>query len=221
MFPLKIILALGVLVSCAFPAFAWDGVELIGSSASVTRWNILHATPTPSYCNWEYSNSGWPCFSATNTDGTGNSGCPDPWFAHCDEDSLVARGAWPLVDAKWSKGSHFEAILACTVTLNVRTGLVAERSVSGNLTKDEHELTLEHPDGTKVLIFTPGSGPDEAGLILEPGTYRILLEIYAFQQDTGGDFIDPYRGHVKLSWEDPATTPVEPTSWGDLKALYR
>jgi hypothetical protein len=215
------VLFLGALFSFAQPASAREGVNLVDSYGSVTRWNILHASPTPSYCNWESSDFGLLEFHATNADGSGNNGCLDPWFIHCDTDSLVARGAWPLVDATWSKGSHFEAILACTVTLTTRTGLVATRSVTGDLAIDEHELTLIHPDGTHVRIFTPGPGPDEAGLILDPGTYQILLEMYAFQTNPGGDFINSYEGEIILRWADPDLVAVESTSWGNLKAIYR
>lgn len=221
MMSFKSVLLITALVAAAAPASAWDGVEAVESSGYLTRWVTRYSSPAPGYCDWRTAEPPGAVFQAVNADGTGNNGCLDPWFVHCDQDSLVYRGVWPLIDASVIYGSHYEAVLFCSVNVVTRTLLSASRSVSGNLTTDIHQLDIEYPDGSTVPILSSGTGPDQAEMILDPGNYRVILVIDAYQTNWLGDWLDPYEGYVLLKWDDPANVPVESLSWGSVKAVFR
>ena len=205
----------------ALPALSWDGVESVEASGYLTRWFAIFSSPTPRYCDWRTAEPAGGFFNATNDDGTGNNGCLDPWMVHCDGDSLVYRGEWPSNDAGLIKGSNYEAVYYCSFNIIARTYLSASRSVVGNLTVDIHSAAVEFPGGAIEPILSAGSGPDQAGLFLDPGSYRVSLVVDVYQASQPGGTIDPYAGHILLKWEDPANVAVENLSWGSVKAIFR
>ncbi len=212
---------ISALIIAVLPAAAWDGVEVVDSSGSLRKEIYAAPTPTPGYCYWDKDEFGGPAYHATNADGYGNTGCPSPWLVHCDNDSLVFWGTWPLIDGLYVLSSSYNVALSCSVEISVDTRLSASRAVVGNLDIDEHTLTIGFPDGAEVQLLAPGSGPDQAQLDLPPGNYRITLTVSALQSKTTQTEIDPYEGQVLLKWEDPAGVAVEPLSWSSLKAGFR
>ncbi len=209
------------IIVTALPASAWDGVESLEASGYITRWFTLNSSPTPRYCDWRTADPPGPIYSATNADGVGNNDCTDPWFVHCDRDSMVYRGSWPGIDARLVYSSHYEAVFACSINISQTTFLSASRSVEGNLTSDIHVVEMEYPDGSMVSLLAAGSGPDQVERMLEPGSYQIFILVDAYQSNRLGDFIDPYQGFIVLTWQDPARVAVEPMSWGSMKAIFR
>lgn len=205
----------------ALPALAWDGVESVEARGYITRWLTLTSSPTPRYCDWRTVDPAGPALHASNADGVGNNGCTDPWFVHCDGDSLVYRGYWPQVEASLVYANHYEAVLVGSVDITKQTVLSASRSVEGNLTGDIHAVTIEYPDGSSVPIFPAGSGPDQAELILEAGLYQVSIIVDAYQSNKVGNYIDPYEGFIVLIWQDPENVAVESMSWGSMKAIFR
>jgi len=217
----KFILLMIALTGAALPVAAWDGVE-VTDSAGLLRQEVFAApSPSPGYCYWDKDEPAGPSFHATDVDGYGNTGCADPWMVHCDNDSLVYQGTWPLIDGLYVISSAYRVELTCTVDVTVATLLTASRAVTGNLDIDDHALTIVFPDGTEVLLLEPGSGPDQVQLELDPGSYQVSLTVEAFQSKTTQTVIDPYESHVVLKWEDPDSVDVEHTSWGSLKAVFR
>jgi hypothetical protein len=215
------ILLVVTILAVALPAFAWESVEVIEADGYVTRWVTRRGTPTPGYCDWRVESPPVLSFTATNADGAGNWPCDDPWFANCDNDSLVYRGAWPAHSAANISGTNFESELTCTVNITANTGMFCTRSAEGSLDEDTHELTLEHPGGEVVPIFEAGIGPDDVQLALGPGTYLITATIFANQTLPGGGTFGPYTGHVSVVWGDPGGVAVEAVSWSSIKATFR
>jgi len=217
----KFIFLVITLMIAAQPAIAWDDVEMVGADGYITRWVTYTQSPTPGYCDWRPADPPVLSFQATNADGAGNMNCDDPWFVHCDTDSMVYRAAWPAHNAPTVSGSNYESTLTCTVNITAQTGMFNTRSAVGNLTEEHHSLTLEHPDGTIVTIFPLGPGPDDVQMVLDPGIYQVTIVVFANQSDPVGSNFDPYSGHVLVEWGDPASVAVEPTSWSSLKAIFR
>ena len=209
------------LVAVALPAVAWEGVEVTEADGYITRWVTRRQSPTPGYCDWRVDSPPVLSFTATNADGAGNIPCDDPWFVHCDNDSLVYRGAWPAHSGATISGTNYESVLTCTVNITAQVGMFCTRSSEGNLDEDDHRLTLEHPDGTVVTIFPTGPGPDDVQMVLEPGTYIVETVIFANQTLPLPGTFDPYTGHVLVTWGDPNGVAVEPMSWSSIKATFR
>jgi len=217
----RFLLLVFALIATALPAAAWDGVDVLDSAGLLRQEVYAAPTPTPGYCYWDKDEFAGPIFNATNADGYGNAGCSYPWLVHCDADSLVYRGSWPLIDDLYVLNSTYRVELTCSVEVTAPTRLSASRAVTGNLEIDEHALTIVFPGGTEVLLLAAGSGPDEAQLDLQPGNYQVSLTVEAFQSTTSQTVIDPYEGHVLLKWEDPASVAVEALSWSSFKAKFR
>ncbi len=205
----------------AVPASAWTGIEVTEAEGLLRRESYGAPTPVPSYCYWDHEISMGPVFHATNADGDGNTGCTEPWLVHCDADSLVFRGQWPLLDDLYLLDSSYEADLNCTVVLAEESRLSARRLViSGELDTDEHLLTVTDSDGLVMEVLGVG-GPDENQILLPAGTYAVQLYVHAYKDRIYGYPIEPYFGEVVLSWEDPGTVMVDPVPWGWLKSSYR
>lgn len=202
------------------PAIAWEGVTVLESTGLVRQEAYGAPSPTPMYCYWDLGPDAGPTFHATNTDGYGNAGCPDPWLVHCDSDSLAYRGSWPLIDAPFALGSAYRVTLSCSVEFSVPVRLSASRTVAGELYRDEHGLTVGFPDGTVVDLLAVDAGPDRAELRLPPGVYRITLTIDASSAWDAAAVIGPYEGAVSLVWVQDAVG-IEPESWSGLKAAFR
>jgi hypothetical protein len=215
--PAILILALAL----SMPAFGWEGAVVQESTGTLHQEFYGDPSPTPGYCYWEKDTDGGPLFLAANTDGYGNMGCPYPWFVNCDGDSLVYRGSWPYIEADYLRSGRYEVDLSCSVMIQAETRLAASRSVAGVLDSDVHTLTLVYEDGTSLPILAAGEGPDEAQIILQPGTYSVILQVVARQSAHNKRILDPYEGSVVLKWEDPAGVAVESTSWGAIKATFR
>lgn len=199
---------------------AIGGVEVLDSTGLVERDIYAAPSPVPGHCYWEKDENAGPDFHATEADGYGNDGCPYPWLAHCDGDSLVYHGTWPLIEGLYLLGIGYRATLTCSVNLTEPTRLDADRTVSGNLGVDDHALSIMYPDGSVVDLLSPGASPDQISLDLEPGLYHVTLEVEAGQGGPVGTPIDPYDGWVRLIWEDPGV-PVSTTSWSSVKAMFR
>lgn len=217
-FPLLPILLILLILALVTPAVG--AVEVLDSSGLVEREVWGAPSPTPGYCYWEKDENAGPEFHATEADGDGNDGCPYPWLAHCDGDSLVYHGTWPLIEGEYLLGADYRATLTCTVNLTEPTRLDANRTVSGNLDVDGHALSIIFPDGTLVNLLPAGTGPDQAALELQPGLYHVTLEVEVAQGGPVGTPVDPYDGRVRLVWEDPGV-PVSTTSWSLVKAMFR
>ncbi len=208
------------LLVLAWPAFSWDGVEITDSAGLLRREIYADPSPTPGFCYWDKDEAGGPTFHATNDEGFGNF-CIDPWLVHCDTDSLVYRGSWPLIDGLYVRSSAYRVELSCTVDIFVATRLKVRREVTDNLDTDEHMLTIVFPDETEWQFSDSAPNPFEVQMDLDPGVYQVTLTIDALQATTTGTVIDPYVGSLVVKWEDPAGVAVEPMSWSSLKAIFR
>ena len=209
------------LLAVAIPVIGWDGVEVTEADGFITRWVTRRQTPTPGYCDWRVVSPPVQSFTATNGDGAGNWPCDDPWFVHCDDDSLVYRGAWPAHSAATIEGTNYESVMTCTVNITVQTGMFCSRSSVGNLDEDTHGLILEHPGGELVTIFPLGPGPNEAQLVLDPGIFIVETVVFANQTLPDVGTFDPYTGNILVTWGDPNDVAVEPVSWSSIKAIFR
>ncbi len=218
---LKSVLLMSALTAIALPAAAWDGVEVLDSTGMLRQEVFGAPSPTPGYCYWDKDEFAGPVFHATNPDGFGNNECTYPWLVHCDGDSLVYRGSWPLIDVLNVLSSAYRVELTCSIDILLPTRLSASRTGAGNLDVDEHALIIVFPGGDEVLLLAPGSGPDQNQLDLEPGTYLITLTVDAYQATPSTVAIDPYEGQVLLKMEDPEQVAVEASSWSSLKAVFR
>jgi len=202
------------------PSTALESVEVLDADGRLWQHLWVAPSPTPGTCYWELAESGGPVFHATNADGEGTLECSDPWLVHCDSDSLVFRGVWPFIDMTYVTGSEYLVDLSCSVNITADTRLSAGRTVIGNLDTDEHMLTITYPDGSILPVLPSGPGPDQAQLILQPGSYLVTVHVSAYQHKIGEENIDPYLGHVLLKWEDPGSVAVEPVSWSSFKASF-
>jgi len=218
----KSIFLIITLMIAAQPAVAWEGVEVVEAEGYINRWVSYSSSPTPGFCLWEQVTPVLS-FQATNADGDefGDLGCDDPWFVHCDSDSMVYRAAWPANNAPTVTSSNYESTLTCRVNITATTGMFNTRSAVGNLDEDFHRLLLEHPDGTVVTIFPAGSGPDDVQLVLDPGTFLVSILVLANQSHPVGGNFDPYSSHILVEWGDPESVAVEPASWSSVKAIFR
>lgn len=204
------------------PALAWDGVQVLEAEGQVRQHLWVAPSPTPGYCYWDRAETSGPAFSATNADGYGNMDCPDPWLVHCDGDSLVFKGVWPLIDESYVTGSEYVVDLACEVSLTAAARLVAGCTVDAvELDVNEHTLSVTGSGGATEVILDAAAGTCEAVLVFQPGTYRIVLHVRAYEHKSNDEVVAPYFGRVFLRWEDPETVTVEPISWGSFKAVYR
>lgn len=211
---------LPVLMILLLSAPAWGAVEVLDSAGRVEREVWGAPSPTPGYCYWEKDENAGPDFHATEADGYGNDGCPYPWLAHCDGDSLVFHGTWPLIEGEFLLGAEFRATLTCSVNLTEVTSLTIDRAVSGNLDINEHGLSMVFPDETELSLPPVGPDPEHITLELEPGVYRFTISVEVEQYGPVGTPVDPYDGFVRVIWEDSGV-PVTTTSWSSFKALYR
>lgn len=211
---------LPTLLILALATPAMGTVEVLDSTGLVQREVWGAPSPVPAFCYWEKDKNAGPDFHATEADGYSNDGCIYPWLAHCDGDSLVYHGTWPLIENQYLLGADFRATLTCSVNLTEPTRLDADRTVSGNFDVDDHTLSIIYPDGAVVDLLLPGSGPDQIAVDLQPGLYHVTLEVEASQHGPVGTPVDPYDGQVRLIWEDPGV-PVSTTSWSSVKVLYR
>ena len=217
----KSFLLIFAMTATTCPAFAWHGVEMLDSTGMLRQEIFAAPSPTPGYCYWDKDEFAGPDFHATNPDGYGNYDCTYPWLVHCDSDSLVFRGSWPLIEGLYILSSAYRVELTCSIDIILPTRLSASRTVAGNLDIDEHALTVVLAGGAEVLLLAPGSGPDQNQLDLEVGTYQIILTVEAYQATPSGVAIDPYEGQVLLKMEDPDQVAVEALSWSSLKAVFR
>jgi hypothetical protein len=202
------------------PGFAWEGAEILESTGLLRQEAFGAPSPTPIYCYWDLEAPAGPTFHATNADGYGN-GCPDPWLVHCDTDSLVYRGSWPLIDALYAFSSAYRVTLSCSVAFSGPTRLTAVRTFTGELDREEHSLTIGFADGTTVALLAAGAGPDQAELVLAPGVYGITLTVDAYNARGAAAVIGPYEGAVSLVWEEDSVVGVESQSWSGLKVAFR
>ena len=220
----KISLVISFLFSVvlANATFAWEGVEISASHGSVDMWVSIYGSPIPGYCIWEFDPAEGSTFHATNLDGSGNSGCPSDWLAHCDSDSVVFWGTWPALPPEYAYSARYEVSISCTVNVLAKTRVVALREIVGNLDTDEHQLAITFPDGSSIELLSASTPENEAQVDLEPGEYQVDLNVNSIQSVySTPNSIAPYDGHVLLTWLDPTSVAIEPTSWGGIKALYR
>lgn len=218
---LPILMLCLVIMTLAQPALAWNGVEVQESNGELRLHFFADPSPTPGWCYWDKDPDGGPLFQASNADGHGNNDCLDPWFVHCDGDSLVYRGSWPRIEAVYLRSVEYQVTLSCKVRVDEETRLVAIRSVDASLDRDEHDLTLVYRDGTMLPILQRTGGPDEAQIILQPETYTILLHVRAEQATHNKRILDPYEGSVVMKLEDATGVAIESQSWGAIKAIFR
>lgn len=202
-------------------ANAWEAVHVEEAQGQLRHHVNVSPSPKPGYCYWE-SEIPVVAFHATEADGYGNMDCPHPWLARCDTDSLSFHGSYPDIESSFVTGADFQASLFCTVILAEETRLSARRQVVGDLFVDEHSLTVTMPDGAIVTILEPGSGTDQAEMVLDPGSYTVSIYVYAYQipQEPGAGLLACSSG-VSLQWEDPGSVEVQPVTWGALKAVFR
>ncbi|MCP4570770.1 MAG: hypothetical protein GY838_00300 [bacterium] len=215
------LLVLACLLAAA-PAVAWNGVQVYEAEGDLQQHYWVAPTPTPGYCYWDHPTSAGPVFTASHGDGSGNMGCPDPWFVHCDGDSLVFRGAWPMIDDPQVTGIEYAVDLICAVDVAAATRIRAVCTVTaGPLDTAEHSLTITHPDGTNEVLLEGGVGDCRLTRTLPPGDHLVRLRVRAYEHKSYDEVVDAYAGALSLYWEDPATVAVEPVSWSSLKAAFR
>ena len=200
-------------------AQAWEGVQVL-EATGVIREHIYGApSPVPGWCYWEQEEP-VTSFHATNEDGQGNMGCPHYFLAHCDDNSMVFYGSWPLNDHIYIIGASYEASLICTVQLISNSRLIANRGYTGTLDLDTRTVTLVHPSGAHEEILGPG-GPDELQVMLTPGIYTLEIEVDVSQSAPYPNPLLPFDGWVGLTWEDPESVGTQPSTLGAVKALFR
>jgi hypothetical protein len=103
-YPMKQFPLMSFLLILALATPAMGGVEVLDSTGLVERDIYGAPSPVPGHCYWEKDENAGPDFHATEADGYGNDGCPYPWLAHCDGDSLVYHGTWPLIEGLYLLG---------------------------------------------------------------------------------------------------------------------
>ena len=105
----------------------------------------------------------------------------DPWYVHCDADSLVYQGAWPAHSAVHDRGHQLRIDLTCTVNITAERRHVLLPIGRGKPGRGRiHHLTLEHPGG-EVVTFSPGSRSGRRSAGPRPGTYLVTTIIFANQ----------------------------------------
>jgi len=173
-------------------------------------------------CYWDTGETMVQEFSATEADGEGTLDPPNPWYAHCNSDSLVFWGTWPLIDSPYVGSVDYDVELSCSVSIPEATVLIASRTVvAGGLSSDRHILTIEYPSGSVIPILAEGEGPDLNQVILAPGLYVVRLNVRSSQYRYTMGVVNPYFGRVDLAWRDPRLVSVESLSWDSLKAIFR
>ena len=93
--------------------------------------------------------------------------------------------------------------------------------VRHRLDRDEHDVSIVYKDGTILPILQGSGGPDEAQIILQPGTVTIMLHVTAEQAAHNKRIIDPYAGSIVVKLEDASGVAVETSTWGTIKATFR
>lgn len=201
-------------------ALAVEGVEINLAQGQVRHHIQADPSPVPGYCYWE-SEPSTTAFHVTEADGYGNMDCPHEWLAHCDSDSLVFHGTWPLMETTYVRTANYQVDLTCDVTISDYTLVKAQRIIEGNLTTSIHTLIVEYADGTEEILLDETGGLDQTQTLLLPGHYTIHLQVHAQLHLVFSGLITPYDGHVRLTFEDPGPVAVQPTAWDSLKSLYR
>jgi len=210
-----------ILILAAAPATVLACANLLESTADLKHHVNGAPSPIPGYCYWESDPAAGPTFTATQLDGYGNMDCPHPWRVHCDADSLVFQGAWPVIDTEYVLGADYQANLTCRLRVTSDIKLTATRSVSGRLDQDTHTAEILFPDGTTVKLLTDGIGDDTADLLLPPGVYGLTLYVYAHQTRAPDPVVSPYAGRVVLQWDATGELAAEAVDWNSLKMSFR
>jgi len=209
-------------VAIVSPGFAWQSPEIVEAQGELCNLVFVAPTPTPGICCWASGEPVGTDFFASEVDGDGNMDCPYPWMVHCDRDSMIFEGTWPLMDFPYLVSVEYQATLSCTVVISEATQLFASRVVmASGLFNDEHSIFLEYPNGSSVELLGAGSESVQNRLILPPGNYSIRMHVYCSQYRYTHGVVTPYSGRVSLAWEEPGTVSVESTQWCNLKALFR
>ena len=211
--------ALVLLFLTSPPAVAWDGAEVLGAIEDVEHDIWGAPSPTPGFCYWT-NTSDVSAFHATEADGYGNMDCPHPWLAHADADSLALAGSFPAIEALYVTGGDYRVDLGCTLDLARRARLAARREVTGDLSADEHTVTVIGTDGTVMPLLATSAGPDTAAVVVPPGVYEIHLHVYAYQHAVPVGRLSGYTGRVAVAWNDDETVPAEATSWGAAQSRF-
>nr|MEE4269911.1 hypothetical protein [Candidatus Krumholzibacteria bacterium] len=208
------------LILCVPAAHAWDGVQVLEATGFIREHIYGAPSPVPGWCYWEQDEP-VTSFHATNEDGHGNMECPHYFLAHCDDDSMIFYGSWPLNDHIYTIGASYEAQLVCTVLLTSNSWLMAQRENEwGTLTSDLKTVTLQHPSGASEEILAE-VGPDTLQVMLTPGTYTVSIQVNLSQSAPYPNPVLPFSGWVGVTWEDPAPVATEPVTMGAVKALFR
>jgi hypothetical protein len=209
-----------VLFLVTAPALALDGVEVVETTAELRFEAFGMPSPTPSFCYYVRETSPGPLPVVTEADGDGNH-CVDAWSLRCDADGLGFAGEWPLNDHPYLLTIEYRVDLGCSVQLNERTRLCAERTIlSGELDISTHSLSLRPSGFAEEWLLDPDGGPDAVQVVLEPGLYELTLHVQAFRDKPFSQAVEPYSGSLSLVWEDPDSVRYETASWGALKAVY-
>jgi hypothetical protein len=201
-------------------AAAWDGITVLSITAGVDFELYVDASPTP-YCwhYWDWHVEGYHDLPTLHqTFDTDETPCTSTWLIHADADSLAWHGSWPAIDPDsdvWND-LHDGAELDCRVYFSAPVRLLARRAVTGALIANGHTVHVVPLVGDPLVMLEEDGGPDEAELELQPGTYDLVLHILAHERGTHY----AYDGAVHLTWEPQGGSPVQPTSWSTIKALY-
>ena len=199
------------------PVTAWDGVDVQDASASLTFQLFVDASPTPiCWTTWEESVGGGPGIHQSHTEE--EEPCTSAWLVHCDDDSISYRGSWAEIEPEmwyWNWQSYSVEVV-CRVYMPERTRLLAERSVTGALSIDEH-LVWVTPNNAPDLELLGVGTEDAAQIVLESGVYWITLSVNALESTTHY----AYSGAVHVWWEDAGPVAGDEFSWGAVKAIYR
>jgi hypothetical protein len=137
---------------------------------------------------------------------------------HCDDDSISFCGSWAEIEPEmwyWNWQSYSVEVV-CRVYMPERTRLLAERSVTGALSIDEH-LVWVTPNNAPDLELLGAGTEDVAQIVLESGVYWITLSVNALESTTHY----AYSGAVRVWWEDAEPVAGDEFSWGAVKAIYR
>jgi len=213
------ILTVILLCCCCSLSLAWDGVSVLDASANLRWEQFVDSSPTPTgWTYWEASGDNGVDLVASYGDGHDEI-FEAAWFACCTADSMVFQGSWPENDPDnsiWNRVSY-DVVLQVHIYAEEGVNVVASREFGGNLSADEHSVTLTDSGDMEVHLLAGGTA-DEDEYELPPGTvFVVTIRIDA--AETGTHYA--YGGDVCVRFEDPDYVAVQALTLGAVKNLFR
>lgn len=212
---------LTAILLCCFCSLspAWDGVTVLEATADLRWEQFVDSSPSPTgWTHWEASGTNGVDLVASYGDGH-DEFFEAAWFACCTADSMVFQGSWPENDPEnylWNR-VFYDVVLYVKIYAEEGVNVVASRQFSGNLSADEHSVTLTDSGAMEVFLLADGT-EDEGEYELPPGTvFMVTIRIDASESGTHY----AYDGGVQVRFEDPDYVAVQALTLGAVKNLFR